>query len=112
MPVRFRWSREEEWGFLGVLVIALLFTLFCWLGFRIAKTAADPFGQYLAAGITATVALAALLHSAVNLGLMPTTGLGLPFMSYGRTGLMITLLSVGMLVNIGRARGRPVRGER
>ncbi|HEV8197126.1 MAG TPA: putative peptidoglycan glycosyltransferase FtsW [Gemmatimonadales bacterium] len=96
----------EEWGFLGVGVIALLFAIFCWLGFRIARTAPDPFGQYLAAGVTATVALAGLLHSAVNLGLMPTTGLGLPFMSYGRSGLMITLMSVGVLVNIGRSRGR------
>ncbi len=99
----------EEWGFLGVAVIALLFAIFCWMGFRIARTAPDPFGQYLAAGITATVAIAGLLHSAVNLGLMPTTGLGLPFMSYGRSGLMITLMSVGVLVNIGRARGKPVR---
>jgi cell division protein FtsW len=102
----------EEWGFLGVAVIALLFATFCWMGFRIARTAPDPFGQYLAAGVTATVALAGLLHGAVNLGLMPTTGLGLPFMSYGRSGLMITLMSVGVLVNIGRARGKPVRGER
>lgn len=101
----------EEWGFVGVVVIAMLFALFCWLGFRIAKTAADPFGQYLAAGITATVALAALLHSAVNLGLMPTTGLGLPLMSYGRTALLITLLSVGILVNIGRARGKQGAGS-
>ena len=99
----------EEWGFAGVLVIALLFFLFCWLGFRIAKTAPDPFGQYLATGITATIGLAALLHSAVNLGLMPTTGLAFPFMSFGRSGLLITLISVGVLVNIGRARGRPVK---
>ncbi|HEX7023432.1 MAG TPA: putative peptidoglycan glycosyltransferase FtsW [Gemmatimonadales bacterium] len=99
----------EEWGFLGVLVIGVLFLTFAWLGFRIAKTAPDPFGQFVAAGITASIALAALLHSAVNLGLMPTTGLALPFMSYGRSGLMIALISVGVLVNIGRARGRPVK---
>jgi cell division protein FtsW len=99
----------EEWGFLGVLVIGVLFLTFAWLGFRIAKTAPDPFGQFVAAGITASIVLAALLHSAVNLGLMPTTGLALPFMSYGRSGLMIALISVGVLVNIGRARGRPVK---
>jgi len=99
----------EEWGFLGVVVIALLFFIFCWLGFRIAKTAPDPFGQYLATGLTASVALAALLHGAVNLGLMPTTGLALPFMSFGRSALLIALLSVGVLVNIGRARGRPAK---
>lgn len=102
----------EEWGFLGVVVIAMLFFIFCWLGFRIAKTAPDPFGQYLATGLTASVALAALLHGAVNLGLMPTTGLAFPFMSFGRSALVIALLSVGVLVNIGRSRGKPVRGER
>ena len=99
----------EEWGFLGVSVIAMLFFIFCWLGFRIAKTAPDPFGQYLATGLTASVALAALLHGAVNLGLMPTTGLAFPFMSFGRSALVIALLSVGVLVNIGRARGRPAK---
>ena len=102
----------EEWGFLGVLVICLLFFIFCWLGFRIAKTAPDPFGQYLATGLTASVALAALLHGAVNLGLMPTTGLALPFMSSGLSALLVALFSVGVLVNIGRSRGRPVRGEK
>lgn len=101
----------EEWGFVGVVVVVTLFTVFCWLGFRIAKTAPDSFGQYLATGLTATVALAALLHCAVNLGLMPTTGLGFPFMSFGRSSLVITLMSVGVLINIGRARGRPVKGN-
>jgi cell division protein FtsW len=98
----------EEWGFVGVLVIALLFFLFCWLGFRIAKTAPDPFGQYLATGITASIGIGALLHAAVNLGLMPTTGLTMPFMSYGRSQLVVSLVSVGVLINIGRMRGKPV----
>jgi cell division protein FtsW len=104
----------EEWGFLGVLIIVALFTILCWLGFRIAKSAPDPFGQYLAAGITASIALSAVLHMLVTLGLMPTTGLSLPFMSHGRSGLIIALLSVGVLVSIGRMRGRApkVRGER
>lgn len=102
----------EEWGFLGVVVVVSLFGVFAWLGFRIAKTARDPFGQYLATGLTATVALAALLHMAVTLGLMPTTGLAFPFLSYGRSGLVIALVSVGVLVNIGRSRGRKVRGEK
>jgi cell division protein FtsW len=99
----------EEWGFVGIVLLALLFSMFCWLGFRIAKTAPDPFGQYLATGITANVAIAALLHAMVNLGLMPTTGLAMPFMSHGRSGLLVALVSVGVLVNIGRMRGRPAR---
>jgi cell division protein FtsW len=97
----------EEWGFVGVLVVVALFTLFCWLGFRIARTAADPFGQYLAVGLTATVGLTAFMHMAVSLGLMPTTGLTLPFMSYGRSSQVISLLGTGILINIGRLRGKP-----
>ncbi len=97
----------EEWGFLGVLVVVALFAVFCWLGFRIARTAADPFGQYLAVGLTATIGLTAFMHMAVSLGLMPTTGLTLPFMSYGRSSQVISLLGTGILLNIGRLRGRP-----
>jgi cell division protein FtsW len=95
----------EEWGFLGVCVVVSLFTMFCWLGFRIARTAADPFGQYLAVGLTATIGLTAFMHMAVSLGLMPTTGLTLPFMSYGRSSQVISLLATGILINIGRLRG-------
>jgi cell division protein FtsW len=97
----------EEWGFIGVLVVVSLFALFCWLGFRIARTAADPFGQYLAVGLTASIGLTAFMHMAVSLGLMPTTGLTLPFMSYGRSSQVISLLATGILINIGRSRGRP-----
>ena len=97
----------EEWGFMGVLTVVALFTLFCWLGFRIAKTAADPFGQYLAVGLTATIGLTAFMHMAVSLGLMPTTGLTLPFMSYGRSSQVMSLLGTGILINIGRLRGSP-----
>ncbi len=87
--------------------MVLLFSLFCWLGFRIARTAADTFGQYLAVGLTSAVGLTAFLHMAVSLGLMPTTGLTLPFMSYGRTSLVISLVGAGILINIGRMRGKP-----
>jgi cell division protein FtsW len=100
----------EEWGFLGVLAVVFLFSLFCWLGFRIARTVADPFGQYLAVGLTATIGLTAFMHMAVSLGLMPTTGLTLPFMSYGRSSQVISLLGTGILINIGRLRGSPRAG--
>ncbi|MEO8449004.1 MAG: putative peptidoglycan glycosyltransferase FtsW [Gemmatimonadota bacterium] len=96
----------EEWGFVGVLVIAGLFLLFCWFGLRIARTAPDPFGQYLAVGLTASVGLTALMHMAVTMKLMPTTGQSLPFMSHGRSNLIMTLLGVGILISIGRMRGR------
>lgn len=97
----------EEWGFVGVCAVVFLFGLFCWLGFRIARTAADPFGQYLAVGLTATIGMTAFMHMAVSLGLIPTTGLTLPFMSYGRSSQVISLFGTGILINIGRQRGRP-----
>jgi cell division protein FtsW len=97
----------EEWGFVGVFVVVSLFALFCWLGFRIARTASDPFGQYLAVGLTAAIGLSAFMHMAVSLGLMPTTGLTLPFMSYGRSSQVISLVATGVLINIGRQRGKP-----
>lgn len=99
----------EEWGFIGVLFLLLLFGAFCWLGFRIARTAPDPFGRYLATGLTASVGITALMHMAVNMELMPTTGLALPFISAGRSNLIVTLLAVGVLISVGRMRGRPLR---
>jgi cell division protein FtsW len=95
----------EEWGFIGIFVVVFLFSLFCWLGFRIARTATDPFGQYLAVGLTAAIGLTAFMHMAVSLGLIPTTGLTLPFMSYGRSSQVISLLATGILINVGRLRG-------
>jgi cell division protein FtsW len=97
----------EEWGFIGICLVVAAFALFCWLGFRIAKTAAEPFGQYLAAGLTATIGFTAFMHMAVSLDLMPTTGLTLPFMSYGRSSQVISLAATGILINIGRMRWRP-----
>ena len=100
-------SIGEEWGFIGVCVIVALYATFCWLGFRIARTTEDPFGRYLAVGLTVAVGLTAFMHMAVNLGMMPTTGLTLPFVSYGRSSLVISLLGAGILLNIGRMRGKP-----
>lgn len=103
-------SIGEEWGFVGVCAVVFLFGLFVWLGFRIARTAADTFGQYLAVGITTVIGFTAFLHMAVTMGMMPTTGLTLPFMSYGRTSLMMSMSATGILLSIGRQRGRPARG--
>lgn len=97
----------EEWGFFGVALIVILFAMFCWLGFRIARTAEDPFGQYLATGLTAAVGVTAVMHMAVTLNLMPTTGLTLPFISAGRSSLIVSLIGTGILLSIGRQRGRP-----
>jgi cell division protein FtsW len=101
----------EEWGFIGITFVVLGFGLFCWLGFRIARTARDPFGTYLAAGLTIPVAVTALAHAAVVTRMGPVTGLTLPFMSAGRVSLILYLFTAGILVNIGRRRGRPTRAR-
>ena len=79
------------------------------MGFRIARTARDPFGTYLASGLTVGIGVTAFMHAAVVTWLMPTTGLTLPFMSVGRVSLVLYLLSAGVIVSIGRQRGRPAR---
>ena len=99
----------EEWGLIGVMFVLLCFGLVCWMGFRIAKTARDPFGTYLASGLTLALGLSAFLHAAVVTRLIPTTGIPLPFMSAGRASLILNLFAAGVLVSIGRARGRPAR---
>jgi len=96
----------EEWGFLGVVALAALFGTLIWLGARIARSAPDPFGAFLAAGLTAMLGLAALLHIGVNLAVIPATGIPLPFVSYGRSGLLVGLAATGILASIGQARGR------
>jgi len=101
----------EEWGFLGILFITLAFALYGWLGFRIAKEARTPFQQLTAIGITFTTVSTAFLHIGVVIGLLPTTGLTLPFISYGRTNLVLSILMTGILVNIGSTRERVV-GDR
>lgn len=101
----------EEWGFLGVSLVVLLFAVFCWLGFRIARTAPDPFGRYLAAGLTALVGVTAVMHMCVSVALIPTTGLSLPFMSYGLSSLGIALAGAGILLSVGRLRGSPAPRE-
>ena len=95
----------EEWGFLGVLAIILLFAAFIWAGFRIARSAPDSFGQLLAAGVTAVVGAGAVLHIGVNLAVLPATGITLPFVSYGRSSLLVALLATGVLASIGSGRG-------
>ena len=98
----------EEWGFVGVLAIALLFGTFVWLGFRIARSAGDPFGQLLAVGCTALIGLSAVLHIGVSLAVLPATGITLPFISYGRSSLFVALLATGVLVSVGQGRSSGV----
>jgi cell division protein FtsW len=88
--------------------VTLAFALYGWLGFRIARRARTPFQQLMALGITFTMVSTAFLHIGVVIGLLPTTGLTLPFVSYGRSNLVLSLLMTGMLVNIGSERQKVV----
>jgi cell division protein FtsW len=97
----------EEWGFIGVIAVILAFAAFALIGYRIAKQAEDLFGFLLAIGLTNLIAIQAMLHVAVNLAVLPTTGVTLPFMSYGRSSLLVCLASVGILVNIARRASSP-----
>lgn len=94
----------EEWGFVGLLLLVIAFALYGILGFRISRKARTPFLQLVAVGLTFTVVLTAYLHIGVATGLLPTTGLTLPFISYGRSNLVLSLLMTGILVNIGSTR--------
>lgn len=98
----------EEWGFVGLGFLTLAYALYAWLGFRIARGARTPFQRLAAVGLTTTMVLTAYLHIGVVVGLLPTTGLTLPFISYGRSNLVLSLLMTGILVNIGSERQRVV----
>jgi len=99
----------EEWGFIGLTLLVLAFALYAALGFRIARKARTPFLQLVAVGVTVTMVLTAYLHIGVATGLLPTTGLTLPFISYGRSNLVLSLIMTGILVNIGSSRERVSR---
>jgi cell division protein FtsW len=100
----------EEWGFIGLTLLVLAFALYAALGFRIAGKARTPFLQLVAVGLTVTMVLTAYLHIGVATGLLPTTGLTLPFISYGRSNLILSLLMTGILVNIGSSREKVFGG--
>lgn len=93
----------EELGFVGCIAIIALFAVFVWRGIVIAMKAPDMFGSLIAVGITTLVAIQAIINIAVVTASIPTTGMALPFFSYGGTSLVILLSSVGILLNISRA---------
>ena len=90
----------EELGFLGALAVIALFVVYGWRGMRAALGAPDGFGRLLAMGITAMVLCQALINFAVVLGMVPTKGIPLPFISYGGSSLLVMLLATGVLLNI------------
>jgi len=92
----------EELGFIGAAFVLLLFFAFAWRGYRIAVQAPDRFTSLLAAGVTSLIILQAAMNVAVVTASIPSTGIPLPFLSYGGTSLLITLSGVGILLGVSR----------
>jgi cell division protein FtsW len=90
----------EELGFIGAILVIALFGVYAWRGLRAAFAAPDGFGRLLALGITAMVLSQALINFVVVLGMVPTKGIPLPFVSYGGSSLLVMLLATGVLLNI------------
>jgi len=90
----------EEYGLLGTLIIVLLFLMILLRGMKIAKHAPDELGRTLAIGITVAITLYALINAGVTLGILPTTGLPMPFVSYGGSSMFFSSIAVGILLNI------------
>lgn len=93
---------SEEWGFIGATVVVSLFVFLAWRGFMIAKNAPDEFGRLIAVGIVTWIIAQAFINIAAISGLIPLTGIPLPFISYGGTSLVFLMAGVGILLNISR----------
>ena len=93
---------SEEFGFVGILFISILFITIIYSGIAIALNTSDKFGKNLAFGIIFGIAFQTILNLMVVVGLIPVTGVTLPFLSYGGSSLLISMLSIGILLNISR----------
>jgi cell division protein FtsW len=101
----------EELGFIGAAIVVTLFLLLFFRGFMIARRTEDAFAYYLAVGVSLMIAVQAIVNFAVVTGLAPTKGLPLPFISYGGSSLLISLIAIGLLMNVSRHReATPLRG--
>jgi cell division protein FtsW len=96
----------EELGLIGVMIVILLYGIILTRGIRIARNTPDRFGSFMAMGITVTIGLQVCINMGVALGLLPTKGLTLPFLSYGGTNLLTNMAAVGILMNIGARNAR------
>lgn len=94
---------SEEFGFMGILIVASLFIMIIYQGIKISLNSEDLFGKYLSFGIIFSLSFQTLLNLMVVVGLIPVTGVTLPFLSYGGSSLMITLVSMGILLNISKS---------
>jgi len=99
----------EELGFIGTTLIVILFSLLAWRCLKIVKKAPDEFGKLLAMGLTLSICFQAIINMGVSTVLLPTTGTTLPFVSYGGSSLLISLISVGILLNISKKLNNKVK---
>ncbi len=92
----------EELGFVGMVTLVGLFAAFAFYGFKVAQKAPDEFSKLLAGGITCLIVIQALVNISAIIGLLPLTGITLPFISYGGSSLVVSLIAVGILLNISK----------
>ena len=90
----------EEFGFVGAIALLCMYALLLWRAFRIALASRDPFGTYLATGIVSMLALQIFVNIGMNVGIMPITGIPLPFVSYGGSSLLLNCAAIGLLLNV------------
>lgn len=95
----------EEYGFIGICFLIGAFALIMWRGYIVTKKAPDAFGRLLAGGITTTLAVYAFVNAGVTCGVLPTTGLPMPFISYGGSSVFFSAIAVGVLLNISSQAG-------
>jgi rod shape determining protein RodA len=90
----------EEFGFVGAAAVLALFALLLWRAIRIAYLSKDPFGTYLAAGIASMFAIQIFVNVGMVIGIMPITGIPLPFLSYGGSAMLVNCIAIGLLLNV------------
>ncbi len=90
----------EQFGFVGAVFILLLYALILWRAIRVAALARDPFGTLMAAGIASMLAIQMFVNVGMVIGIMPITGIPLPFMSYGGSSILVSFAAIGMLESI------------
>jgi cell division protein FtsW len=97
----------EELGFIRTTMILILFGILIWRSFEIAKKTKDPFAKLVVVGVAASIGIQAFINIAVNTGIFPNTGITLPFISYGGSSLLISMIGVGLILNISKGTTAP-----
>ena len=90
----------EEFGFLGAAFVLSLFALLLWRAIRIAYLSKDAFGTFLATGVASMLAIQIFVNVGMVIGIMPITGIPLPFLSYGGTAMLVNFVAIGILLNV------------